>query len=395
MRPGTFFDVESRSKQVRYGFSSTAFQSMGKRTVLYASHRMANARIVDFGGWDMPLHYGSQIGEHHRVRTAAGAFDVSHMQVVDVIGSDAEFYLRYLLANDVAKLSIVGKSLYTAMLNPQGGILDDLLVYRMKDGYRLVFNCARAEADLAWISEQLDQRRVQIKVRSDIAIIAIQGPESITFCSAALTPSRAELAAKLKPTNGVMADEWFIARTGYTGERGFEIMLPGPDAPDFWRALLDSGVTPAGLGARDTLRLEAGLNLYGSDMDDTVNPMESNMGWTVAIEPLSRDFIGRKALENATGQRQLVGLVMTDKGVLRAHQVVFEGDLAIGAVTSGAHSPTLGHSIALARLDMASLSGSADTLTVEIRSRRFPIQIVKPPFVRSGKQTYKSWHQDK
>ncbi|MAR89715.1 MAG: glycine cleavage system protein T [Pseudomonadales bacterium] len=358
---------------------------MLKRTVLFDSHLEAGAKMVDFSGWEMPIHYGSQMEEHHAVRQDAGMFDVSHMTVVDITGPGARDYLRFLLANDVAKLKTPGKALYTAMLNPQGGVIDDLIVYNLPgDDYRAVVNCATRDKDLAWMQEQTNGYEVQVKERPDYAMLAVQGPNAIAKTCAVGGQQRAAVIESLKPFQGAEAYDWFAARTGYTGEDGLEIMVPADQAPALWRQLLDAGVAPCGLGARDTLRLEAGMNLYGSDMDETISPLAAGMGWTLAWDPATRNFIGRQALEHqkaeGLGQKQ-VGLVLESRGVMRAHQKVIVDNIGEGEITSGTFSPTLGYSIALARVPAA----TGDTASVEIRGKQHPVKVVRPPFVRHGK----------
>ncbi|MFZ5757069.1 MAG: glycine cleavage system aminomethyltransferase GcvT [Pseudomonadota bacterium] len=358
---------------------------MGHRTPLYEQHLAAGAKMVDFGGWDMPINYGSQIAEHKRVRSAAGVFDVSHMTVVDVTGAGARDFLRFLLANDVDRLQKNGKALYTAMCRPDGGVIDDLIVYRTDPGYRLVVNCGTREKDLAWLAEQSAGFAVDVRERADLAMVAVQGPQAIDkVCS--LLPDAASAIRSLENFEGTAQGGWYIARTGYTGEDGVEVILPDNAVTDFWKQLLAAGVAPAGLGARDTLRLEAGMNLYGNDMDETVNPLESGMGWTVAWEPEERDFIGRAALEKLRGKspRKLVGLVLTDKGVLRGHQKVIVDGIGEGEITSGTFSPTLDYSIALARVPAA----TNGTAKVDMRGKLVDVKVVKPPFVRHGKQVY-------
>ncbi|CBL43708.1 Glycine cleavage system T protein [gamma proteobacterium HdN1] len=356
---------------------------MGHKTPLYSAHLASHAKIVDFGGWDMPIHYGSQIEEHNAVRTSVGMFDVSHMTIVDVTGADAKRWLQKLLANDVERLLEPGKALYTAMCNEQGGIIDDLIVYRMAVGYRMVVNCATREKDMAWMQKQLVGFDAQIRHQDQLAIIAVQGPRAVQKTADVLGNAYATAIAQLKTFHGIPVGEWFISRTGYTGEDGLELMLPAAAAESIWRSLLEHGVRPCGLGARDTLRLEAGMNLYGSDMDETISPLEAGMGWTLAWQPEMRRFIGRDALEaqKAAGvARAFTGLVMAGKGVLRGHQKV-RTSLGEGETTSGTFSPTLGYAIALARLP-AGASGEAE---VEIRGKWQPVKIVKPPFVRNGK----------
>ncbi len=359
---------------------------MGHKTALYSTHQAGGGKLVDFGGWDMPLHYGSQMEEHHKVRQDAGMFDVSHMTIVDIQGTEAKAYLQKLLANDVSRIeSIPGKALYSAMLNEEGGVIDDLIVYNMEGWFRTVVNCGTREKDLAWMNEQAASFDVTITERQDLSIIAVQGPNAITKASAALASEQAAVVPELSVFQGASAGDWFIARTGYTGEDGLEIMVPNAEAEGFWSALSEQGVAPCGLAARDTLRLEAGMNLYGNDMDDSVSPLAANMGWTIAWEPKDRDFIGRAALtqQKADGiSEKLVGLVLESKGVLRAHQkVIVEGLEQTGEITSGTFSPTLGYSVALARVP----AGIGEHCLVEMRNKQIPVKVVKPCFVRNGK----------
>jgi len=363
---------------------------MGLKTVLYDTHVRSGAKIVDFGGWEMPLHYGSQIEEHHAVRRDAGMFDVSHMGVVDLRGDRVREFLQHLLANDVERLKTPGKALYSCMLLPSGGVIDDLIVYFLSDTwFRLVVNAGTRDKDLAWIRRHAAAFAVTVAEQRDLAMIAIQGPNAREKTLPLLAPARRTIAQGLAPFYGVSLDSWFVARTGYTGEDGFEVMLPAQDAARTWDALRAQGVLPAGLGARDTLRLEAGMNLYGNDMDEDHHPLESGLAWTVAFEPGGRDFIGREALETVrrTGSREFVGLLLEERGVLRSHQkVVVAGTAAAappltGEVTSGTFSPTLNRSIALARVPKT----AASNVQVEIRGKLHAASIVKPPFVRHGK----------
>lgn len=358
---------------------------MDKKTVLHQTHQDMGARLVPFGGWDMPLHYGSQLDEHHQVRRDAGMFDVSHMTVVDLQGSDARAYLRRLLANDVDRLKVSGKALYSCMLNEQGGVIDDLIVYYLTDDwYRMVVNAGTTEKDLAWLEKQQGEFNLSITPRRDLAMIAVQGPNARAKALPLLSSALQKSGAELKPFNAVADGDWFLARTGYTGEDGFEIMLPAADAPDFWRSLADAGVAPCGLGARDTLRLEAGMNLYGSDMDEETTPLEAGLTWTVAWEPEDRQFIGRDSLQEQrtdAEKKRFVGLLLTGRGVLRNHLKLFSGEVEIGEITSGGFSPTLQRSIALARVSPA----IGETCEVEIRGKRVAAQVLKPPFVRNGK----------
>lgn len=358
---------------------------MALRTALFDEHQKLKAKIVDFAGWDMPLNYGSQIEEHNYVRNDAGMFDVSHMAAVDVKGERAKDFLRYMLANDVAKLKEPGKALYTCMCNEKGGIIDDLIVYFIEENfYRVVVNAGTRQKDLAWLRKHANEFNMEIIERTDLAIIAIQGPNARQKVDTVLTSHGKTAVENLKPFQVIRYEAWLIARTGYTGEDGYEIMLPAKEAAQFWQKLLAAGVKPCGLGARDTLRLEAGLNLYGNDMDETQNPLESNLTWTVAFEPKDRDFIGRAALEKAPVSMQLVGLVLEEKGVLRAHQKVLSQSQEIGEITSGSFSPTLGLSVAMARIP----TKTSSPLTVNIREKLLPVKIIKLPFVRNGKKVY-------
>jgi aminomethyltransferase len=354
-----------------------------RTTPLNAAHRAMGAKMVDFGGWDMPLHYGSQLEEHNQVRTDAGMFDVSHMRVVDLQGDGVRDFLRYLLANNVDKLQSTGKALYSCMLNPEGGVIDDLIVYFINEKmFRLVVNAGTADNDIAWMKEQAASHapKLEIKPRTDLAMIAVQGPQAAAKLWQAM-PGLQNLAESLKPFTAVNMGTMFVARTGYTGEDGFEIMLPTQAAAFFWEALSKAGVKPIGLGARDTLRLEAGMNLYGHDMDASINPLEAGLAWTVDLKS-ERDFIGKTALLANPATRKLVGLVLQDRGVLRDHQVVksSHGD---GEITSGSFSPSLNLSIALARIPAAVQIG--DTVQVSIRDKLLNAKVVKYPFVRNGK----------
>lgn len=357
---------------------------MGQRTPLHDLHLALGAKMVDFGGWDMPLHYGSQVEEHHQVRSDCGVFDVSHMTVVDVAGSQATAYLQRLLANDVSRLQSPGKALYSVMLNERGGVVDDLIVYLTVEGYRVVVNAATRDKDIAWMQRHAEAFDVRLALRDDLALLAIQGPTSRQRLADLVSSPRAALIHELKPFQGLPEGDWFIARTGYTGEDGLEIMFPRDQAVDMLNELVGAGISPIGLGARDTLRLEAGLNLYGQDMDENTSPLASNLGWTIAWAPAERDFIGRSALEaeRAAGPHpKLVGLVLEERGVLRAHQVVRVEGIGDGEITSGSFSPTLGKSIALARVPAA----TGERAEVEIRGKWYPVRVVQPNFVRNGR----------
>jgi len=357
---------------------------MGKKTPFYDCHLRAGGKIVDFGGWDMPLNYGSQIEEHHTVRQDAGMFDVSHMTIVEVTGAEAKAYLQCLLANDVDKLKTKGKALYSGMLNQDGGVIDDLIVYYLSDNhYRVVVNASTREKDLDWMALQARPFQVAVAENNDYAMIAVQGPNAIAKANQAMSEAQQSAVEGLGVFSAVDCEQFFIARTGYTGEDGYEIMLPSTQAEPFWNSLLEAGVIPCGLGARDTLRLEAGMNLYGNDMDETVSPLEANMGWTIAWEPQDRAFIGRQALttEKESGvTSKLVGLVLQGKGVIRAHMKVVVEGVGEGETTSGTMSPTLKQSIGLARVPKA----TGDSVMLEIRGKLVPARVVKPCFVRKG-----------
>lgn len=359
---------------------------MAKRTPFYDLHVKSNAKIVDFAGWDMPLHYGSQLQEHHEVRQKAGMFDVSHMGVVDAHGSEVNAYLRKLLANNVDRL-VPGKALYTCMLNDRGGVIDDLIVYKVSDDfYRIVINAGTREKDITWMQQQVGTCDVTLTERTDLAMLALQGPQVMDKLSQ-LFPEQADTIRNLKPFHFTHFNDYFVARTGYTGEDGVEVIFPAKDVETFWNTCLQAGIAPCGLGARDTLRLEAGLNLYGSDMDENVTPLESNLAWTVILDPQDRHFIGRDALEAQKQhglKHKLVGLVLEGAGIIRNHQkVMIEGD-GEGEVTSGGYSPTLEKSIALARVP----ADIGEHCYVEIRNKKIPAQVIKPPFVRHGKKVF-------
>ncbi len=358
---------------------------MGLRTPFYDLHVAAGAKMVDFGGWDMPLNYGSQLEEHHVVRRDAGMFDVSHMTIVEVRGADAKAYLRRLLANDVDKLKETGKALYSGMLREDGGVIDDLIVYyRADDYYRVVVNASTRDKDLAWMENQAQGFMVSVEHNRGLAMLAVQGPNARARAATVFSPAQRAASENLGVFYGVEADGWFIARTGYTGEDGYEIMIPLHDVQRAWEAFHAAGVAPCGLGARDTLRLEAGMNLYGSDMDERISPLEANMGWTIAWSPEDRDFVGRSALakQKADGvKRKLVGLVIREKGgIPRGHQKVVLADGSEGEITSGTFSPTLQVGIAMARVP----ASVTDTVNVEIRGKLIPAQVVKIGFVRNG-----------
>lgn len=355
---------------------------MTKTTPFNSAHHRLNARMVDFHGWEMPLHYGSQIEEHHSVRRDCGMFDISHMCALDAIGTDAKPFMQRLLANDIEKLR-AGKALYSCMLNEDGGVIDDLIAYYLGGGrYRIVVNAATSEKDIAWMKACITGWKMQLTLtpRCDLAMLAVQGPNAREMVWQALPETRTATAS-MAPFHAQQVGDYFVARTGYTGEDGFELTFPGGHAETLWQRLLELGVQPCGLGARDTLRLEAGMNLYGQDMDESVSPLDSGLGWTVVFDT-ARDFVGRSALLGKPRQSQFLGLVLDGGGVLRPHQKVITAT-GEGVITSGTFSPTMEKSIALARLPLDSTMG--DTVDVEIRDKRHSARIVKPPFVRNGR----------
>ncbi len=354
---------------------------MGKRTVVYDTHVAMGAKMVDFAGFDMPLHYGSQIEEHHQVRRHAGIFDVSHMVVVDVLGAGARDYLRYILANDIDKMAHRGSALYSCMLNEQGTVIDDLIVYFIdSQHYRIVLNAGSAQKDLQWMEQHVKHYALGLHRRDDLSILAVQGPETIALLTALNDPFITDTIHTIARFQCADSDDLFIARTGYTGEDGFELIVPNKRVVALWEQLCAAGFKPCGLGARDTLRLEAGYNLYGQDMDESTSPLCSNLAWTIALQPAERLFIGKSALlaEKEHGvTQQLVGLVLADKGILRSHQRVLLADGLEGETTSGSFAPTLGQSIAFARIP----KGDYKECEVIIRDKAHKAHIVKPPFV--------------
>lgn len=358
---------------------------MPQQTVLYHEHIQLGAKMVDFAGWQMPIQYRSLLDEHHAVRKKAGMFDVSHMGVVDIEGTDAYAFLSYVLANDIGKIVEPGKAIYTCMLNHEGGILDDLIVYYIAPNfYRIVVNAGTRQKDITWFHEQAKGHDITIKERTDLAIVAVQGPEACAKVHDLLSPNDKSKLETLKNFQGTFVDDCWYARTGYTGEDGYEIILPTQKVVSLWKSLLTVGVMACGLGARDTLRLEAGLNLYGADMNESTSPLISNLKWTIALEPDSRDFIGRHAIEYQLVHdvnQQLVGLVLEEQGIMRPHQKVIVDDIGKGEITSGTFSPTIGKSIAFARVPC----GDFTTCWVLIRDKHVKARVIKPPFVRKGK----------
>lgn len=354
------------------------------KTPLHQQHLDAQGQMVDFYGWSLPMSYGSQLEEHHAVRRHAGMFDVSHMAIVEVTGDQAHDFLRYLLANDIAKMKQTGRAQYTLMLNQQGGVLDDLIVFfAEQQRYRLIFNAANAQRNIDWVKQQAHDYDVVVSYLQNLANVAVQGPKACELVQT-LKPELSEQLSNLKPFRFIESQQWWLSRTGYTGEDGLEIMLPAGEVPAFWQSLLTAGVKPCGLGARDTLRIEAGLNLYGQDMDESTLPMESNLDWVVSWKDTERDFIGRQALEIQAGKssQHLMGVVLLERGVLRSGQQAYSGDIVQGTVTSGTFSPTMQRGIGLIRVDKSVTIN--DQVAISYRRRVMQAQIVKPPFVRQG-----------
>ena len=354
-----------------------------KTTPLYAEHLALGGKIVDFGGWALPVNYGSQIEEHHAVRTKAGMFDVSHMNVTDIIGKDARAFLRYLLANDIGKTDTTsGKAIYSCLLNEQGGVIDDLIAYHITpDHYRIVSNAGTRETVGDWFQSQGGAFDVIIEARPELALLALQGPESHSLLDAVLSETEAALAHSLKRFQGGFADDCFIGRTGYTGEDGFEFIANAERIVQLWQALSEQGVQACGLGARDTLRLEAGMALYGNDLDIDHTPLESGLKWTVSLND-DRSFIGKEALLTNEPRFEVIGLILLDKGVLRAHQEVELDGEPIGEITSGTFSPTLSKSIAMARIQRGVSVEQYPDLRVRLRNKALAVEVVSRPFVK-------------
>jgi len=350
-----------------------------KKTILNEAHRKAGAKMVDFGGWEMPINYGSQIDEHHAVRRDVGMFDVSHMTVIDIEGPEATDFLLHLLANDINQLNI-NQAMYSTMLNTEGGVIDDLITYKVSDTkYRVVVNAATREKDLAWFEQEIAEFDAFMKEQSETAMIAVQGPNAI----ATLQPLIDLDLSQTKRFYATYNDQMFIGRTGYTGEDGVEIIVPGEQAEPLWNQLIEAGVQPCGLGARDTLRLEAGMHLYGQDMDENITPLECGLAWTVRKG--DQEFNGSEALQSlreAGINKKLIGLVLEGRGILRHDQVLTDEDGHQGVITSGGYSPSTEKAIAMAVVDKGM---NPETVQVQIRNKSLPCRVVKLPFVRNGK----------
>src|SRR3989442_10829561 len=362
-----------------------------KRTPLYEQHRALGARLVEFGGWEMPVQYSGILEEHQAVRTHAGLFDVSHMGEFKVEGSDALAFLQYLVPNDISRL-VVGQALYTQLLLPDGGTIDDLLVYHLADKhFMLVVNAANIDKDFAWVEEQAKNfTDVHVTNQSDAtALLALQGPAAQSILQSLTDVDLASIRYYHFVPGVVDGVNCIISRTGYTGEDGFELYCAPVDVVTLWTDLLEAGkaqgLLPAGLGARDTLRIEAGYCLYGHELDEQTNPLEAGLGWTVKLN--KGEFIGRDALlkvKEEGPKRKLIGIQMIERGISRAGYAIYENTLPIGALTSGAPSPTLNKNIGMGYVE-ASHAVVGNTVQIDIRGKRAAAQIVALPFYKRKK----------
>ena len=371
--------------------SSKSAPSSLLRTPLFDLAQAQKARFTAFSGWEMPVQFSGLKLEHQAVRSQVGMFDISHMGKFTVVGQDLVATLQTLVPSDLSRLSS-GQAQYTVLLNPQGGIIDDIIFYyqgTIETGEQqgvLIVNAGTAAKDKAWLLEHLSDSLVTMQdLSSDRALIALQGPQTVAKLQPLVAEDIASLNAFEHRQITIDGKPAFIARTGYTGEDGFEIMLEPKAAQQLWRSLLAADVLPCGLGARDTLRLEAAMSLYGQDIDETTTPLEAGLGWLVHLDSKG-DFIGRSVLEQQKSeglQRRLVGLEMAGRHIARHdYPVIFEGK-RVGTVTSGTLSPTLGKAIALAYVPK-SLSKIGQQLEVEIRGKTYPATVVKKPFYRSA-----------
>ena len=357
-----------------------------KRTPLFEAHIAAGARMVPFGGWEMPVQYTGIVEEHRAVRSAVGLFDVSHMGEFEVTGPEALAALQMLTTNDVSALEI-SQVQYSVLCLPDGGIVDDLTVYRLAaDRFMVTVNAANIDKDWTWVTEQSRGFRGATwrNVSASTALIAVQGPKAEALIGRLADRDVTAIGYYRFASGRVGGVDTLISRTGYTGEDGFELYLPATNALSVWRALLDKGasdgVAAIGLGARDTLRLEMRYALYGNDIDETTNPIEAGLGWVV--KSAKGDFVGRDAIEKvrvAGPRRKLVGLEMADRAVARHGYPVVKDGHTLGVVTSGSYGPSVDKSIALAYVDSAHAAVGND-LGVEIRSQARPARIVKTPF---------------
>ncbi len=360
-----------------------SLRSMAARTPLHARHLSAHAVMVEFAGYEMPLRYSSIRDEHVAVRTRAGIFDLSHMGEVRLRGEGAEATLQRLIANDVSRLA-PGHALYTVICNDDGGIVDDWIVYRVEDGFLLVVNAARRQADLDWMRAHLLPATEVIDESDETALLAVQGPEAIAIVQTLTGSDLSTLRPFASTRGGVAGVECRISRTGYTGEDGLELYCGADPAAGLWDALLEAGagrgLVPVGLGARDTLRLEAGLRLYGQDMDEGVDPFSCGLGWTVRLG--KGDFIGAlrlRRLDPDDPPRRFVGLALGPRQIPRHGMPVRSGGEAVGEVTSGGFSFTLGHGIATAYI---SPHLAEAPLTVDLHGETVPAERVPLPFYR-------------
>ena len=362
-----------------------------KRTPLYSCHAELGARLVDFAGWEMPVQYEGVIEEHRAVRTAAGMFDVSHMGEVRVKGAGAEAFLQRLTPNDVSKL-VPGRAHYSGLLTDRGTYIDDLLIYRLAaDDFLVVVNASNADRDFAWMAERaagINQGDVEVTNESDrYALIALQGPKAIEILTPMATAGIAAVKYYGFLQGEVAGKPAILSRTGYTGEDGVELYLAPEDAPEIWRRLLEAGVKPAGLGARDTLRLEAAMALYGHEIDETTTPFEAGLNWVVKLD--KGDFLGREALQaqRAAGvARKLVGFEVQGRGIARQGHAVLsnQGGEAVGAVTSGTWSPTFEKALGMAYVPVE-LSAPGTPLQIDVRGKALPAKVVETPFYRRAK----------
>ncbi|MBE3559326.1 MAG: glycine cleavage system aminomethyltransferase GcvT [Ktedonobacteraceae bacterium] len=359
-----------------------------KRTSLYEQHKRLGARLVEFGGWEMPVQYSSIIEEHRAVRMHAGLFDVSHMGEFKIQGKDALAFLQYLVPNDVGRLA-VHQALYTQLCLPNGNIIDDLLVYALAENhYMLVVNAANITKDLAWVQGQAQhfQDVTVIDQSETTALLALQGPQAQAILQPLTQINLAAIRYYHCAAGQVKGAYCIVSRTGYTGEDGFELYCSPADVVGIWNDLLaagkDRGLLPAGLGARDTLRLEAGMCLYGHELDEQTNPLEARLGWTVKFN--KGNFIGRDALLQVKQQgprRLLVGFEMLERGVPRNGYALYEGERQIGFVTSGSFSPTTGKNIGMGYVTAGDAVAGA-TIQVDIRGKRLDARIVPLPFYK-------------
>ncbi len=368
-----------------------------RRTPLHAAAVAAGGRMVPFAGWEMAVQFGGLVQEHQAVRQRCGVFDISHMGVLTLRGDDVKETLQGLVPTDLFRTG-PGEACYTVLLNEAGGIRDDLIVYDCgrvdnADELLLVINAANAEADTAWLRERLEPAGITIADRkADGVLLALQGPEAparleaLSGADLSGLPRFGHRTLSLGPAAGAAAGaSVFVGRTGYTGEDGFELLLERSAGEALWRELLAGGVEPCGLGARDTLRLEAAMHLHGNDMDATTTPLEASLAWLVHLE-MPADFVGRAALERQSAEgvpRRLVGLKLRGRAIARHGYPVLQGDTVVGEVTSGTWSPTLGEAIALAYVP-ADLARLGTELAVRIRDRAEPAEVVRRPFYRRG-----------